>query len=165
MQVTSPIIRMLVGLFSLAILVEAQSAQDLQPAAYEHIFRHINFIKNRTAVLISQKKLSNLPNYYKDLAGLTQTESDALQTVAINAVVELDALDQQAKAIIVQIRAGLKPGQKLSSPPGQLVALQALRNSSIANSHGKLAQAIGPIALKRLEQAILLSKNGATKKP
>ena len=142
---------------------QAQVPASLPASVYEHVIRHVNHIKNKSVALAAQKKTTSLGSYYKDLGALTQAETDAMNSVALTAVAELDALDQQARALILQFRASLTTGQKPAAPPGELVALQAKRNAALAKHHGNLIQILGPVTFKRLDQALLSKKSGTGK--
>ena len=151
--------------FGILILTQISFSQQtgLQPSAYEHVFRHSLHLKAKEVELSSQGKASNMGNYYKDLAALSETESNFFRSVALAAVAELDALDQQAKAIIQKGRAARKAGEKLGPPPIELNQLQAQRNASLAKYYGNLSQTLGPQAFKRLEDALIAKKNSGGK--
>jgi hypothetical protein len=100
-----------------------------------------------------------LRSYYKNLANLTQAQSDAMASLSQAAVTALTALDQQAQTLIVQWRAQvpkkLLPGQKPPSLPAQLATLQASRNALLDSYHGQLIQTLGQTAFNSLEQALI----------
>lgn len=102
---------------------------------------------------------SNLSGYYKNLAGLTQQQAEAMQAVSLAAVAELGEIDRQVQELILQARAQMRQqvlsGEKPTAPPAQLVALQSARNAVRAKYRANLAQALGQNAFSRLEQALI----------
>lgn len=95
----------------------------------------------------------------QDRAGLTQQQADAVRTVSLAALAELDALDGQARDVILkaraEVRSKLLPGQKPPDPPAELAALQSARRAVLVKYRGNLSQALGPAAFARLEQALI----------
>ena len=132
---------------------------SLPPSAFEHVYRHVKHLQAVDSAAAAGGHPTNVSAYYKNIASLTQQQSDAMQTVSLAAVAELDALDSQAKDLILQARAQVRskllPGQKPPEPPAQLAALQGLRTAALAKHRGNLVQALGPAAFARLEQALI----------
>lgn len=132
---------------------------SLPDSAFEHVYRHVKHLQAVDSAAAASGRSSNLSAYYKNLAGLSQQQADAMQTVSLAALAELDALDGQAKALILQARSqarsNLLPGQKPPQPPAQLAILQGARNTVLAKYRANLAQALGPTAFARLEQALI----------
>ena len=153
---------------SLNAIAQAPSNLSSLPAsAYEHVYRHVRHLQTMDAAAALTAHPTNLSAYYKNLAGLTQPQADALQAVSLAALVELDALDQQARTMILQARAQghqkLLPGQKPPAPPAQLQALQASRKVLLNKYHDNVAQALGASAFANLEKALIANfKVGAT---
>lgn len=137
-----------------------KNLSSLPPSAFEHVFRHVKHLQGVDSAAAARGRSSNLGGYYKNLAGLTQQQADAMQTVSLAALGELDALDRQAKDLILQARAQVRtrklmPGQKPPDPPAQLAALQGARKAVLAKYRANLVQALGPTAFARLEQALI----------
>lgn len=141
----------------------AQAPKDLAslpPSAFEHVYRHVKHLQAADSAAAASGHSSNLSAYYKNLAGLTQPQADAMQAVSLAALGELDGLDRQAKDLILQARAQVRskkllPGQKPPPPPAQLAALQGARKALLAKYRANLVQALGPTAFARLEQALI----------
>lgn len=151
-----------VALLAAGLNANAQAPANLSslPAsAYEHVYRHVRHLQAADTAAAVSGQPTNLSAYYKNLAGLTQPQADAMQTVSLAALVELDALDQQAQTLILQLRAKghqkLLPGQKPPTPPAQLTGLQASRKALLNKYHDNLVQALGQSAFARLEQALI----------
>lgn len=138
-----------------------KSLSSLPPSAFEHVYRHVRHLQAVDSAAAAAGRPSNLSAYYKNLAGLTQQHADAIRTVSLAALAELDALDGQAKDLILkaraEVRSKLLPGQKPPEPPAQLVALQNARKAVLLKYRGNLTQALGPAAFARLEQALIAS--------
>jgi hypothetical protein len=131
---------------------------SLPASAYEHVYRHVRHLKAVDDAAAATNSPSNLSSYYKSLANLTQAQAVAMQAVSLVALVELEALDQQAKTVILQAHAQarpLLPGQKPAPPPSQLASLQTARKALLAKYRDNLAQALGQAAFARLEQALI----------
>ena len=134
---------------------------SLPASAYEHVFRHVRHLQAIDSAAATSGHPTNLSAYYKNLAGLTQQQADTMQTLSLAALSELDALDAQAKDLIIEARAKgpkkLLPGQKPPEPPGQLVSLQAARKVALTKYRNNLSQALGKDAFTRLEQALIVN--------
>lgn len=134
---------------------------SLPPSAYEHVYRHVRHLQAVDTAAAASGRSSNLSAYYKNLAGLTQQQADALRTVSLAALNELDVLDAQAKELILQaraqLRAKLQPGQRPPEPPAQLAALQGARKALLAKYRANVVQALGQNAFARLEQALIVN--------
>lgn len=150
------------ALAAAGVHVNAQAPRNLTslpPSAFEHVYRHVKHLRNVDATAAASGRSSNLSAYYKNLAGLTQQKADAMQTVSLAALAELDALDAQAKDLILtaraQVRSKLVAGQKPPDPPAQLAGLQGNRKAVLAKYRANLAQALGPADFARLEQALI----------
>ncbi|MCC7157778.1 MAG: hypothetical protein IT161_24570 [Bryobacterales bacterium] len=133
---------------------------SLPPSAFEHVYRHVKHLQTVDTAAAASGRSSNLSAYYKNLGGLTQQQADAMRTVSLAALAELDALDAQAKDLILKARAEVRsrkllPGQKPPDPPPQLAALQGARKAVLAKYRANLVQAVGPTAFARLEQALI----------
>jgi len=133
---------------------------SLPPSAFEHVYRHVRHLQGVDSAAAASGRASNLSAYYKTLASLTQQQAEAMRTVSLAALAELDSLDRQATEVIPQARAQLRsrkllPGQKPPDPPGQLAVLQVARKAALAKYRADLVQALGPTAFSRLEQALI----------
>ncbi len=129
-------------------------------SAFEHVYRHVKHLRAVDSAAAASGKPTNLSACYMDLAGLTQQQADAIQAVSLTALAELDALDGQAKELILkarsQARSKLLPGQKPPGPPAELAGLQGARKAAPAKHRNNLSQAPGPTAFARLEQALIV---------
>jgi hypothetical protein len=138
-----------------------RNLSSLPDSAFEHIYRHIRYLQTLDSASAAKGRATNLSAHYKNLAGLTQQQAVALQTVSLAAVTELDGLDRQAQDLILQSRAQgrtqLLPGQKPPAPPAGLATLQNARKAALFKYRNNLAEALGPAAFARLEQALIVS--------
>jgi len=156
------IVKTVVSIVASALISYAQAPTaltSLPSSAYEHVFRHVVHLQAVDAAGAAAGKPTNLSAYYKNLANLTQAQADAMASLSQGAVAALNAVDQQAQALILQWRAQkpakLLPGQKPPAPPAQLTALQASRNALLDSYHGQLVQSLGQTAFNSLEQALI----------
>jgi hypothetical protein len=135
------------------------SLSSLPASSYEHVYRHVRHLQAADNAAAVSGHPTNLSAYYRNLAGLTQPQADAMQTLALAALAELEPLDQQAQTLILQARAQgkpkLLPGQKPPAPPAQLAVLQTARKAVLTKYHANLAQALGQAAFTRLDQALI----------
>ena len=133
---------------------------SLPAGAFEHVYRHVRHLRALDTAAAASGRPANLSAYYKNLAALTQPQADTMLTVSLAALAELDALDRQAKELILQARAEALakrlPGQKPPEPPAQLAVLQRARNAVLAKYRNNLSQELGPTAFSRLEQALIV---------
>ena len=136
-----------------------RNVSSLPASAFEHVYRHVRHLQAKDTAAAASGRSSNLSAYYKNLAGLSQQQAEAIQTVSVAALTELDGLDGQARELILQSRAQgwprLLPGQKPPEPPAQLAGLQGARNAVLAKYRGNLMQALGQAGFARLEQALI----------
>lgn len=149
------------------VMVEHSVAQPpknltaLPASAFEHVYRHVRHLQAVDSAAAASGRPTNLSAYYQNLANLTQAQADALRTVSFAALAELEALDTEAKDLIVKARAEVraKPpvaNQKPPEPPPQLAGLQGKRKAALAKYRANLAQALGPAAFANLEQALIV---------
>jgi len=124
---------------------------------YAQLFRHILFL-DKQADLADQRGLSGdaLRSFYQTQSNLTLAEATALKTIAANTVAAAKGFDDQATAIIQQIRAQF-PGGKLPSknalppPPAQLQVLQDAKDKLILDQVAALQAAFGPDRFKQFD--------------
>ena len=81
---------------------------SLPPSAFEHVYRHTKHLQAVDTAAAASGRSSDLSAYYKNLGSLTQQQADAMRTVSLAALAELDALDAQAKDSILKARAQLR---------------------------------------------------------
>jgi len=56
---------------------------SLPASAFEHVYRHVRHLQNVDSVAAASGRPSNLSAHYKNLAGLTQQEAAAMQSVGV----------------------------------------------------------------------------------
>lgn len=80
------------------------------------MYRHVKHLQAVDTDAAAGGRPSNLSGHYKEIAGLTAQQAEAMRIVSLAALAELDELDRQARELIVkargQARQGLLPGQK-----------------------------------------------------
>lgn len=160
--------RHFVSVFALlaAVSVDYCSAQPpknlttLPASAFEHVYRHVRHLQKVDADAAASGRPTNLGAYYQNLANLTPSQAEALRTVSLAALAELEALDAEAKELILKARAEVraKPpaNQKPPEPPPQLAALHGKRKAALAKHRASLAQALGPAGFAKLEQSLIV---------
>lgn len=159
---TRPLLVPVLALVVAGSPAHAQAPRDLTslpPSAFEHVYRHVKHLQAVDSAAAASGRPTNLSAYYQNLAGLTAQQSDVIRALSLAALAELDALDGQAKELILnarsQVQSKLLPGQKPPDPPAQLAALQSTRRAVLVKYRGNLSQALGPTAFARLEQALI----------
>ncbi|MBS1826562.1 MAG: hypothetical protein JST93_14700 [Acidobacteria bacterium] len=137
-----------------------QPAVQIPTATFEVVFRHIQFLKQRSEQRVAKGTTgTKARDYYKESAQLSPAEADSLETLALTVVKELDAFDERAAAIIrasrpVPLNRRLLPGERPPSPPQELLDLQQRRDAVVQNLRERLKQALGTGAFSKLEQSL-----------
>jgi hypothetical protein len=113
----------------------AQVGSASVPALYRFFFRHLGVLDSQAATMDAEGKNGNeLRNYYQTILNWTPAEAAIVKQNATSCVTAIQQLDQQAQAIIQQIKAAYPLGINPSSgappaPDARLVQLTQQRDS------------------------------------
>jgi hypothetical protein len=120
-----------------------------QRVVYEQVFKHVAFLDIQADLLDQRSgQGSGLRNYYQVHAALSNAETTVLKSTAHDAVVAVQAVDQQAHALVVAFRAQFANGRwprgtPLPQPSPELKTLQIAKNNIVLNHLGALQTAFG----------------------
>lgn len=124
---------------------------------YRQLFKHIVLLDEAAQEAdANDEDGDSFRNLYRNLAELTDTQSQALHQIAAECEQLVDRQDAKAKVIIERYQAqfvnGEVPyGQPLPPPPAELIELQEQRNMMILTARTRLRQALGEEAFQRFE--------------
>ena len=113
---------------------------------YDKLFRMVFVLKNKAeSGTESSERIIGLTNYFKNRANLNDDENKILQETAVKYIDELTPIDDQARAIIVQVRQGIANGtiKRSDPPPPELFSLQEQKNQLALQYRNRLQASLG----------------------
>jgi hypothetical protein len=141
------------------------SAQNTSPEVpdnivYQHLFRHVAAFKARADELERQgKDAGNFHRFFKRKADLSDEQTQMLEQIATQCVLEIKAIDERAKPIIEAYKAqypnGQVPhGQLPAPPPAELREMTRERNELVLRKRDELRAAFGEERFKHFQQFV-----------
>ncbi|MBA2335286.1 MAG: hypothetical protein H0V90_10155 [Blastocatellia bacterium] len=131
------------GQINFPVTSSAQSNSPEVPdnIAYHHLFRHVAAFKTRADELERQgRNAAGFRGFFKRKANLSDGEALILEQLAMQCALEIKAIDERAKPIILAYRAQYPNGQVPHNPPSVKNCSGVFRNLSKTKSRGMLTR-------------------------
>lgn len=165
-----------------ALTVRASSGDGAQPVAlqtqvlpqhrlFRHVFRHLMQLEREAQEAAKRGEAkSELRNFYKIRASLTEAQAAALARTAAEADAEVEAIEKRAQEVIKAARAKypngrVEQGQPLPTPPAELKSLQAQRDAALQRAVAKVRRAFGEEAFARFDAFVAREMGPAVSVP
>lgn len=130
-------------LFSIEQKAKAQSTSQIPTSIlYDHVFRLTDSFKRQAESQQSNGEIQTaFSNYFKEKAQLTDWEDEILKQTASQFIQEAQSIDNQAEALIEQIRSNSSENNVQSQE--ELNSLQEQRNNTALSYRNQLNQSLG----------------------
>ncbi len=152
-----PILALSVTLFALVLARGADAPAQDKVARAKGIALHVCIMLNEQAGRMERegRPAGSLAKALALKAGLNNTETTALQTVALRMGSQVAPLDQRARELIQEARqkypgGRLAPGTPSPTPPAELAVLQRQRDTIVAQAVLELDRELGSAGVAKL---------------
>jgi len=144
----------LTGLFAQGTPASTANTPPDTELALHHLFLHNSAILHRKAgeMDVTGSAGAGLRNAFAAKLGLNGRDSAALLSLAARLDSQVTALDQQASAMIANIRSQHKPGTLLPPIPQDLINLERARTALVRAAMDSLPTALSPAGYGALEK-------------
>jgi hypothetical protein len=140
---------------------QAPAATAVQPlprnTLYRLLFREIAAFQNQAAQLAAQGKSNTfVSTYHQNQFHLDASQAAELIQIALSCAQQIQALDDQARLIVQQVKKqyGMSPNVAVPPPPPALAELEALRTSIVLAAADSIASAFGPVEFASFEPLV-----------
>jgi hypothetical protein len=124
---------------------------------YRILFREIAAYQNQADQLAAQSQPDGfVRNYHRQVLQLSSEQAAQLIQIALSCVPQIQAIDDQASAIIAAVKNqyGRSPGVAVPPPPPALQQLEAQRTAVVLSAADSVAAAFGPTEFASFESLV-----------